>query len=181
MKRAFTASLATAVTLLAVSLLGVAAAEAPTGAVAVRTLSVEGTGTLPLPTSSSAAVATAVYREAAAKAIADGQAKAAFLAGKSGVTPGVIDSLVEDGGYIECSNSSGSGYAEYEGEQPDFGNGSRAQVSGAVPLSAAAAPATGAPTVSHRPKVRRKHPTAKKAAAASCNLTANVSLIYAIS
>jgi hypothetical protein len=163
--------------LLAVSALGVAAAEAPTGAAVARTISVEGVAIAPIPSHANAASANAVYREAMAKALADGQGKAAFLSEKAGAPLGAVDSVIEDGGYIECS-SADSNYAEYEGEQPDFGSGPRGLA--VAPQSAAS---TGAPTtkVSHRPKVKHKRVTAKKAAATSCNLTAQVSLVYAIS
>jgi hypothetical protein len=181
----FAALLASALALAAVSLLGVASAEAPTGSASARTLSVEGVGTLPVGTHDSAAAATAVYREGMAKALLDGQSKAAFLAEKSGAPLGAVVSIVEGGGYIECTGTD-TEYAEYEGEQPDFGQGVQpSPVSTAAPESAAAAPSRGegAPRVSHRPKRKhsRKRPVAKKAsAAASCILTADVSLVYAI-
>jgi hypothetical protein len=170
------AAAASVAALLAVSALGVAAAEAPTGAAVARTISVEGVAVVPIASHANAATANAVYREAMAKALADGQGKAAFLAEKAGAPLGVLDSVIEDGGYIECA-SADSNYAEYEGEQPDFGSGPRVLAAG--PQSAAS---TGTPTtkVSHKPKVKRKRVSAKKAAATSCNLTAQVSLIYAI-
>ena len=48
-------------------------------------------------------------------------------------------------------------------------------------MYAAASKGAATPQVSHRPKVKHKHPSAKKAAAVSCNLTAQLSVVYAIS
>jgi hypothetical protein len=170
------------VALAVVSMLGVASAEAPTGSTSARTLSVEGVGTLPVGSHDSAAAATAVYREGMAKALVDGQSKAAFLAEKSGAALGAVVSIVEGGGYIECTEPS-TEYVAYEGEQPDFGEGVQpSSVSTAAP-EAATSPSKEESTsrVSHRPKHKKKHPVAKKASVAvSCALTANVSLVYAI-
>ncbi len=164
------------VTLVAASMLGVASAEAPPTSATGRTVAVEGVATVPIGTRDSAAAATGVYREGMAKALADGQEKAALLASKAGAALDAPQSVVEDGGYIECASASSS-YAEYEGEQPDFGSGPRVALP-AAPESAAAAPS--APThVNHRPKVH-KHAKAKTAAATACTLTADVGVVYAI-
>jgi uncharacterized protein YggE len=171
--------LAVAAAAIALAMLGVASGEGPAGSTAARTLSVQGVGTVPIGVADTASQATGVYREGMAKALADGQSKAAFLAEKAGTPLGVLVSLVEDGGGIECTGASPSErYAEYEGEQPDFGYG-RTPASVAAPQ---AAPAKGvaAPTVSHRPKTNHKRRKAHKATAARCNLTANVSAVYAI-
>lgn len=176
-----------AVAAAALAALGVAAAEGPAGSTASRVLDVEGVGVTPIPSNATAAQATAVYREGQAKALADGQAKAQFIAEKEGVALGVPTTTVEDGGSIECSGFvEGEGYsryAPYEGEQPDFGvarltsSGSSSQ---SVPPSAPAV--SGANSVVHRPKGKHKRHTAKKAAASapSCNLTAEITLAYAL-
>jgi hypothetical protein len=158
-------------------MLGVAVAEAPTGT-PLRTVSVQGTATVPIGQGDSGAAATAVYREGMASAVADGQSKAAFLAGKLSATLGAVQSVGEGGGYINCTGGPEGGYAEYEGEQPDFGTAPRSF--GVAAPQAAASKGAPAPQVSHRPKVKHRRPTAKKAAAVSCNLTAQVSVIYAI-
>lgn len=179
MRGAITAIVLTAAVLVALSMLGVAAAEAPTGTPTVRTVSVEGVGVVPIGAEDSAAVATAVYREAMAKAVSDGEGKAAFLAGRVEGTLGQPDSVIEGGGYIECRGEA-NGYAEYEGEQPDFGTGRTSGVV-AAPLAASSAPSSS--HVSHRPKAKRKHkrPLAKGAATTpACNLTAQVDLVYAL-
>lgn len=173
---ALTATLAGAAALFAMSALGVAAAEAPTGVVVARTISVEGVAVTPIGSHDSAAAANGVYREGMGKALADAQSKAAFLAEKTAATLGVVDSVIEDGGYIECADADNED-ASYEGEQPDFGSGT----SGAVQVAPeSAAPSTALVKVSHRPKVKHRRPTAKKASAPSCNLTAQVSVVYAI-
>ncbi len=160
-------------------MLGVASGEGPTGTATPRTLSVQGTGTLPIGPRDDAPTATATYREGAAKALADAQAKASFLASKAGVTVTAVQSLAEDGGYIECSSPT-SEYAEYEGAQPDFGYASAPAIFGSSGAAAPAAQGAPAKRVSHRPKVKRKKPAAKKASATSCNLTAQVSVVYAL-
>ena len=172
------AVLAAAAALFAASALGTAAAEAPTGAAVARTISVDGVAVAPIPARANAAAANTVYREAMAKAVLDGQGKATFLAERTGATVGAVDSVIEQGGYIECSDGTDE-YAAYEGEQPDFGTAPSPNVT-ATPLSAAAAPGRPSSTVSHRPKVKHRRPTAKKASLPSCNLTAEVALVYAI-
>jgi hypothetical protein len=173
---ALTATLVGAAALFAMSALGVAAAEAPTGVAVARTISVEGVAVTPIGSHDSAAAANGVYREGMAKAVADAQSKAAFLAEKTAATLGAVDSVIEDGGYIECADADNED-ASYEGEQPDFGSGPSGVVQGGP---VASAPATALVKVSHRPKVKRHHATAKKASAPSCNLTAQVSVVYAI-
>jgi hypothetical protein len=184
MRGAITAIVVAAAVLVAISMLGVASAEAPTQTAPLRTISVEGVGTLAVGDEDSAAAATAVYREAMSKALADGQSKASFLAGKVEGTLGQPDSVIEEGGDIECISTSGSGYAEYKGEQPDFGTGTQTNLSTAPTFSASsvAAPSSGASHVSHRPKRKKRHPKAKAAAVeATCNLSAEVALVYGIS
>jgi hypothetical protein len=178
--------LATAAAIVA-GALGVATGEGPAGSTAARTVSVGGVGVVPIAVKASAAEATSVYREGMAKALVDAQAKAAFLAEKSGVALGAVVSMVEDGGSIECTGAyeeeGSAAYARYEGEQPDFGWGHDPGVlvgpsGSAVAPTSSVAPARG---VSHRPKAKKR----KKAHKAStstvrCNLTANVSAIYAL-
>ncbi len=172
MKSAIAATMAVAAGLFVANMLGVAVAEAPTGT-PLRTVSVEGVATVPIGQGSSAAAATEAYRQGMAAAVADGQSKASFLAGKVGATIGGVQSVAEGGGDINCIGSE-SGYVGYEGEQPDFGY---AQQPGVV-ASRSAAGAAPKPAAKHK---KRKHPTAKKAATpASCTLDAQVSLVYTI-
>ena len=79
----------TTVALVAAGVLGVASAEAPTASPA-RTVSVQGVATVPIAQSANLATATAAYRQGMAAAVADGQAKAEFLAGKAGATGCVL-------------------------------------------------------------------------------------------
>lgn len=179
MRSAVAATLAVAVGLFVANMLGVAVAEAPTGAAAPRTISVQGVAVLAIGQSDDAATATSVYREAMAAAVTDGQSKATFLAGKVGVTPTEVQSVVEDGGYIQCTAPGESGYAQYEGEEPDFGSAPQSVL--AAPQTAArAAPALAPAVRKATPKRKKKSPTAKRAIAGSCKLTAQVSLVYAI-
>jgi hypothetical protein len=175
MRSVLAAIMATAAGLVIASTLGVAAAEAPTGT-SVRTVSVQGVASVPIDQSASAAAATAVYRQGMAAAVSDGQSKAEFLTSKAGATLGSVQSIGEGGGYIGCTGGEESG-AEYQGEQPDFGT------SPATIVQGRAAPLAEAPP---RPPVRRRHkrragPVAKKAAATTCKLTTQVSLVYSIS
>jgi hypothetical protein len=177
MRNVIAATLAVVVGLVFANMLGVAAAEAPTTGTtaAVRTISVEGVATVPVTQDASRATATAAYREGMAAALADGQSKAEFLAGKAGVTLSSVQSIAEGGGSISCTAGAESEYVEYQGEQPDFGSSDQS----ISPIEAAAAPR--APTV-RKPaaKRRKKHATAKKASAGSCTLSTQVSLAYAI-
>ncbi|MCW3067720.1 MAG: hypothetical protein JWL67_345 [Solirubrobacterales bacterium] len=164
--------------LLVASMLGVASAEAPTGT-PVRTVSVAGVASVPIAQGANAASATDAYRQGMAAAVADGQSKAAFLASKAGVAVGGVQNIAEGGGYIVCTTGEEPGYAEYQGEQPDFGfspGGVRAL------NNAAAAPKSSSPPVRKPSAKHRKHktPAAKKAAAATCTLKAEVSLAYSI-
>jgi uncharacterized protein YggE len=181
-KRALAAILTVVAVLFAANMLGVAVAEAPTVA-ALRTISVQGTATLPIGQDDKAAEATAVYREATAAAIVDGQSKAAFLAGKLGSSLSAVQSVVEDGGYINCTAAGETEYAEYEGEEPDFGYGRQTNVGAVVPTSVAAPSKESSSGATPKPRLKKRkhrHTTAKKAAAGSCKLQAQVSLIYAI-
>ncbi len=180
MKRAGAAILVVSAGLFAANMLGVAVAEAPT-TVPVRTVSVQGVAILPIGSTANAAAATAVYREGMAAAVTDGQSKAEFLTGKVSATLGAPINIVEDGGYINCSGGGESEYAEYEGEQPDFGVARGPAVTTSSPESAAAAPRAplSATIKAKRPRHKRRI-TAKKATATSCKLTAQVSLTYTI-
>jgi hypothetical protein len=183
MKLTLTAVLAAVAALVIANMLGTAVAEAPT-TTTLRTVSVEGVGTQPIGQNADAAAATGVYRQAMAAAVADGQSKAEFLTGKVGATLGAAQTVTEDGGYIECSSGGEEGWEPYRGEQPDFGS---ARNAGQVLSSTTAPSATSSPSqqsagaVKRTPaKRRRRHrpPVAKKATAAGCKLTAQVSLAY---
>jgi hypothetical protein len=180
-KRTVTALVAAVGAFFAANMLSVAVAEAPT-VTPLRTISVEGVATLPIGQFADGPTATAVYREGMAAAVTDAQGKASFLAGKIGGTAASVQSIVEGGGYIGCIGGDESSYAEYDGVEPDFG--SAPQTSVATPLAASSAPAKGSstPTVKRvKPKrATHKRPVAKKAAAISCTLTAQVALVYTI-
>jgi hypothetical protein len=182
--------------LLAANMLGVAAAEAPTSTSTVPTttttttaptystpaptVSVDGVATVPVAQGASAAVATAAYREGMTAALADGHSKAEFLAGKAGVTLGGVQSIAEGGGSISCTGGEESGYAEYQGEQPDFGSsGSGVAIPEAV-APRAQVHSTARKKTAHKPAPKKK-PSAKAAAVSTCTLSASVSIAYAIS
>lgn len=158
-----------------------AKAEAPSTSPApsapLRTVSVQGVASEPVDPAASAATATAVYRQAMAAAIGDGQAKAQFLAEKVDATLGQTQSIGEGGGYIQCPEDE-----EYQGAQPDFGSG--ASLLAGVVAPAAAGRAT--PTI-HKAPAKKTHSdhhkrrSAKKAAAEPCTLSTQVSLIYQLS
>src|SRR2546430_6175326 len=116
MRVGITAALAAAGGLVATGMLGVATAEAPTSSSALRTVSVQGVASEAIDQSANTSTAQAVYRQGMADAIADGLAKAQFLAGKVATPLGAVQSVVEEGGYISCP-----GETEYLGAQPDFG------------------------------------------------------------
>jgi hypothetical protein len=181
MRTVIAAAVVTTIALVAVGMLGVASAEAPTTAAPPPMVSVQGVATEPIEQSATAATATSVYRQGMAGAISDGQAKAQFLAEKAGVTLGAVQSIVEDGGYIECTG--GEGYEGYSGEQPDFGSSSRgvAVAPEASPRAVARTPTSKTRKPAVKRGKKRKSPTAKRASATGCSLSAQVSLAYALS
>ncbi len=138
----------------------------------LRTVSVEGVANAPVNIAASSEAAIAAYRQAMAAAIADGQAKAQFLAEKAGATLGQVQSIGEGGGYIECPAAQG-----YEGAHPDFG-------SSRGPVFAAAAPAAkgrATPTVHNPPAKHRRRRSARKSAfpaVETCTLSTQVALVY---
>jgi Protein of unknown function (DUF541) len=179
------------VALAALSLVGVAYAETPasssTSANPVsRTVSVQGVATVSLAQGANAATATAAYREAMAAAVTDAHEKAEFLAGKVGAALGAVESIAEAGGSISCTSGEEGGYAEYEGEQPDFGESTAVRFA-AVPPEAASSPA-GRPH-HHKLKHKRRHKkvVATHAAVTSgplaprCTLSTRVAVVYALS
>ena len=180
MRIAIAATAGAAAALVAASMLGVASAEAPT-ATPTRNVSVQGVATVPVAQGASAASATAAYRQAMANAVADGQGKAEFLAGKVGATLGNAQTVAEDGGGISCQDEESS-YAEYQGEQPDFGY---ATIVGPVvragsSVGAASPPVSAVPKPKVKSRKHRKAATGKAAAVATCKLSAQVSLVYTI-
>lgn len=183
MKRTVAALVAVVGTFFAANMLSVAVAEAPT-VTPLRTISVEGVATLPIGQFADGPTATAVYREGMAAAVTDAQGKASFLAGKVGGTAASVQSVVEGGGYINCSSSEES-YVEYGGVEPDFGTASAPSITSTT-VSATSAPAkqesSARPVRRLKPKhpKKRKAPVAKKATAVGCTLTAQVSLVYVL-
>jgi hypothetical protein len=181
MKLTLTAVLAAVAALVIANMIGTAVAEAPT-TTTLRTVSVEGIGTQPIAQNADAATATGVYRQAMAAAVVDGQSKAEFLTGKVGATLGAAQTVTEDGGGIECSSGGEEGWESYKGEEPDFGSARNAgQVLGSSPAAptSAASPSSGAVKRTSAKRHRKhKRPVAKKATAAGCKLTAQVSLAY---
>ncbi|MGH2852568.1 MAG: SIMPL domain-containing protein [Solirubrobacteraceae bacterium] len=141
----------------------------------LRTVGVQGVATEPVTSTASAEAATTVYRQAMAAAIADGQAKAQFLAEKAGATLGPVQSIGEGGGYISCPEG-----VEYQGGQPDFGSAASGGPVFAGAVRAPSAAKGGAtPTVHRAPaKHHRKRRSARKAAVESCTLSTQVALSY---
>jgi hypothetical protein len=180
MKIVIAAAAVTTSGLIATGVLGVATAETPsapaTGTSPPRTVSVQGVASQQLASEASSTTATSIYRQAMAAAVADGQAKAQFLAEKAGVTLGSIQSLAEGGGYIECPSE-----VEYTGGQPDFGFATGYGVTATQNRSIA----SGRPVPFHgkrqtRRKMRPvpKHGSAKKSSAGTCTLSTQVALAY---
>ncbi len=178
-----------AASLILVGVLGVASAETTTTATTnapttttttgppLRTVSVQGVAIEPIEQSASAAAATGVYRQAMASAVSDAQTKAQFLAGQVGATLGQVQSVAEGGGYIQCAGSEEG----YLGEQPDFGSAGNYATPGIAPRALAKAPVAPRPAVRSRRPKRKKKSVARKASAAACTLSTQVSLVYALS
>ncbi len=148
----------------------------PSTSAPLRTVSVEGVANAPVASSASSETAIAAYRQAMAAAITDGQAKAQFLAEKTGATLGQVQSIGEGGGYIECPTG-----VEYEGAQPDFGSDRGPVFAGtAAPVARAVASPTNHTVKVKRPAAKPKHKrhAAKKSAAQSCTLSTQVALVY---
>jgi hypothetical protein len=168
----------------AIGVLGVAGAETTTtttsttpASAPLRSVSVQGVASAPLAPEANAATATAVYRQAMASAVADGQSKAQFLAEKAGATLGVVQGIAEGGGDISCPAEE-----EYTGEQPDFGYASGGGIvagASAPALARPHTPGTRKPAVKHTKKHRKTK--AKAATAAVCTLSTQVALTYQLS
>lgn len=161
------------------SLLGVAEGETSTAGgpstAPARAVSVQGVASVPIAQNADLPAANAVYRQAMAGAVSDGQSKAQFLASQTAAILGAVQSVAEDGGYIGCVQG------EYEGQQPDFGSGSVATP--AVGFARALAPRPSTPALA-KGKARRKHhrhATAKKALGSGCTLSTEVNLVYQLS
>jgi hypothetical protein len=182
MRLVIPAATVTTVSLITAGLLGVASAEAPTATTPTLppTVSVQGVATEPIEQSASSATANAAYRQGMADAIGDGQAKAQFLASKAAVTLGSVQSIVEDGGYINCTSSEESGNDEYLGAQPDFGSPGATAAAPALSTQRSVTPGVRKPAAKHGKK-KRKKPSAKQASATSCTLSTQVSLVYTLS
>jgi hypothetical protein len=156
-------------------MLGVASAEAPTSGAPTRSVNVEGLGAAPIAPEADQGTANNAYRQAMAAAIADGHDKASFLAGQTGATLGAVLAVTEDGGYVNCSSPEDE-YVGYHGAQPDIGY-ARSQIG---PVAAGSARST--PSVAPKSSSSHKHKKkpAKKASAASCRVSAEISLSYQI-
>jgi hypothetical protein len=163
--------------LIAVGVLGVAGAEttpAPPASILPRTVGAQGVANAPIAPEASAEAAIAAYRQAMASAVADGQAKARFLAEKAGATLGAAQSIQEGGGYIQCPEGE-----EYQGAQPDFGyaNGGGIVAGSSISAMGRSTPRARRPAL----KRHRKKRSAKAAAGAPCTLSTQVGLAYQLS
>lgn len=151
--------------------------SAPNANPPVRTVSVEGVATAPVASTADAEAANAAYRQAMAAAIADGHAKAEYLAEKTGNTIGQAQSVAEGGGYVECPAS-----VEYEGVRPDFGSARGALVAAPVAATRGAVKPTARKVKRPAPKRRRAHKSdlepLRKADVESCTVSTQVSLVY---
>ncbi len=176
MRYALTAFLVAAAALIAVGMLGVASAEAPTGS-PVRTVSVEGVGRAPVAQEANATAANTAYRQAMAAAISDGQEKAQFLAGHVGGTLGAVQSVIEENGGVECEAEGNEEYVRYLGAEPDFGSGR--DVRAVAPEAAAqSAPGVVKPGNAKGHKHKKKKKKARTASVISCTVSAGVALNY---
>jgi uncharacterized protein YggE len=165
------------------STLGVAAAEAPTSATPPpHVLSVGGAGRAPIAADAEQTAADAAYHQALTAAVEDGKGKAQLLAQDAGATLGEVEDVIEGGGGVNCiSPEAEYGYAPYEGAEPDFGSGAESVVSGAsLPEAASSVSSSPRPVTKKKKKKKKKHPPAKAASAATCTVTAHVTLVYSL-
>ena len=181
MRRLLVGILVAAATLVAASMLGVAAAEAPTSASSTaRLVAVSGVAEVPIAQEADKAAADGAYHQALAAAVEDGHMKAEVLASKAGATLGAVQTIEESGGSIECGVS-GSGETEtvnaYEGAQPDFGYAAAPRGG----LEASAAPAAPQRLGKARAKKRKSKKHAVAASGTTCTLSARVELDYTLS
>ena len=148
------------------------------------TVSVEGVANVGISKVANTTEANAAYRQGLSAAIADGLGKAEFLASQTGAKVGAIDQISEEGGSIGCSLQAETGplseYVPYEGASPDFGSVTGGNRVFAAAPQAAAKPSHGVAT-RHKKKKRKHKPKAKKAGVASCTLSTQILLTYAIS
>jgi uncharacterized protein YggE len=181
MRTAIAAIVALAAGLGAASMLGVASAENTSTTASPRTVSVIGVAKVQVAQGSSATTATQSYRQGMEASLTDGQGKAEFLASKAGVPLGSVQSIVENGGSIECTGGEEAGeYVEYSGEQPDLPpSSSDGRVVAPLAEATAAKPQVSKPVKRAKAK-KKKKPVAKKATATTCTLSTSVSLVYAI-
>jgi len=157
--------------LIAVSMLGEASAEAPTsGTPPPRLVSVTGVARGPIAINAEQAAADAAYHQALTAAVEDGHAKAELLASDTGAKVGAVQSISEQGGSVRCQESGQATeyaqYVGYEGATPDFGSSEGSFNSAVAPAASAGKPAK-----------RKKH-ARKASTAATCTVSARVSLGY---
>ena len=181
--------------LFAVSMLVVAPAAGAEEVQSVNTISVVGIGYAPIPPTASRTEADVDYGQALINAVGEGFTKAEALAQAAGAKVGPIEAIGESGRHreVQCKNAAGES-APYKGSEPDSGT--------ALPPTIAVEPALPvrvvAPVVAksvkpstHKKKKHRRieHKSrkviAKKAAsgeniAATCELSAEVTLIYGL-
>ena len=145
-------------------------------------ISVEGTATVPIGVHDSAAAATTAYREAQAKALSDGAAKAAFLARRSSAWQ-LEQSRSSWHGCEQpaaTSNARSSAAASDEGSNARFGRSEPRPIrSAAVPPGIGVEQEAAGLRVKLRPKRDAEADRAKGFAqqcASGCNLTADVAL-----
>ncbi|HEX4109302.1 MAG TPA: hypothetical protein VHX88_14290 [Solirubrobacteraceae bacterium] len=174
--------------ILVAGLVGGATAQTPattttTAVAAVRTVAVQGVGNASIDPNADGAVANAAYRTALAVAVNDAGSKAGALATDAGATSGPVQDIAEDGGEVDCTDTSGD-YEDYNGVQPDFGSDDGTVTPSGVASVGAQAPnvlqkTTSSGSGSVKSKKKKKHPKAHAAQSAlTCTVQAEVSVSY---
>ena len=181
--------------LFAVSMLVVAPAAGAEEVQSVNTISVVGIGYAPIPPTANRTEADVDYGQALINAVGEGFTKAQALAVAAGAKVGPIEAISESGKHreIQCKNAAGES-APYKGSEPDSGTAlpPTIAVEPALPvrvvgpvLAKSVKPSTHKKKKHRRIEHKSRKVIAKKAAtgeniAATCELSAEVTLIYGL-
>ncbi len=144
----------------------------------VHTLSVVGVGRVPISQTANAVEANNNYHQALTQAVGDGALKASLVASQAHARLGSIEAISEASSSVTCKSEERE--AGYKGAEPDSGSVEGPLVAVAL---AAPAPAPQKPKkpATHKKTRRHRRLLAHKAEVApTCEVTAQLTLIYAL-
>ncbi len=145
----------------------------------LHTMSVVGVGRVPISQTANAVEADNAYHQALTQAVGDGALKATIVASQAHARLGSLEAVSEAGSSVSCKAGEHE-FPAYKGAEPDSGSAEGPLVAVALPAPAPAPQKAKKPATHKKTRRHRRLLAHKAEATPTCEVTAQLTLIYAL-